>query len=83
MPINFGYQWFAPLLLLMGLAMGLFASPNRAAIMNSLPPQERGAGAGMTTTFQNSATVLSIGIFFSVITLGLAVVAARPISTPA
>ena len=72
LPINFGYQWFAPLLLLMGLAMGLFASPNRAAIMNSLPPQERGAGAGMTTTFQNSATVLSIGIFFSVVTLGLA-----------
>ncbi len=56
----------------MGLSMGLFASPNRVAIMNSLPPQERGAGAGMTTTFQNSATVLSIGIFFSVITVGLA-----------
>src|SRR5262249_25791497 len=52
--------------------MGLFASPNRAAIMNSLPPDERGAGSGMTTTFQNSATVLSIGIFFTVITLGLA-----------
>jgi MFS family permease len=64
LPINFGYQWFAPLLLLMGIAMGLFASPNRVAIMNSLPPQERGAGAGMTTTFQNSATVLSIGIFW-------------------
>ena len=72
LPINFGYQWFAPLLFLMGLSMGLFASPNRVAIMNSLPPQERGAGAGMTTTFQNSATVLSIGIFFSVITVGLA-----------
>jgi hypothetical protein len=40
--------------------------------MNSLPPDERGAGSGMTTTFQNSATVLSIGIFFTVITLGLA-----------
>jgi hypothetical protein len=52
--------------------MGLFASPNRAAIMNSLPATERGAGAGMTTTFQNSATVLSIGIFFTVITIGLA-----------
>ncbi len=72
LPVNFGYEWFAPLLLLMGLAMGLFASPNRVGIMNSLPPQERGAGAGMTTTFQNSATVLSIGIFFSVVTLGLA-----------
>ncbi len=72
LPINFSYTVFAVLLLIMGLAMGLFASPNRAAIMNSLPASERGAGAGMTTTFQNSATVLSIGIFFTVITVGLA-----------
>jgi MFS family permease len=72
LPINFGYPSFAVLLLVMGLAMGLFASPNRAAIMNSLPSSERGAGAGMATTFQNSATVLSIGVFFTVITLGLA-----------
>jgi MFS family permease len=72
LPINFGYVWFSLLLLLMGLAMGLFASPNRAAIMNSLPAAERGVGSGMATTFQNSATVLSMGIFFTVITLGLA-----------
>ena len=72
LPINFHYIWFGLLLLSIGLAMGLFASPNRAAIMNSLPASERGAGAGMSTTFQNSATVLSIGVFFSVITIGLA-----------
>jgi MFS family permease len=72
LPVNFGYVWFGLLLLLMGLAMGLFSSPNRAAVMNSLPPDQRGAGAGMMTTFQNSAQVLSIGVFFSVITLGLA-----------
>jgi hypothetical protein len=52
--------------------MGLFAAPNRAAIMNSLPPNQRGVGAGMSTTFQNSAMVLSIGIFFSLMVLGLA-----------
>ena len=51
--------------------MGLFASPNRAAIMNSLPADQRGAGAGMSTTFQNSAMVLSIGIFFSLMIIGL------------
>ncbi len=72
LPVNFSYVWFALLLLIMGLSMGMFASPNRAAIMNSLPADQRGAGAGMATTFQNSAMVLSIGIFFSVITLGLA-----------
>jgi MFS family permease len=70
-PVNFTYWEFAGILLLNGLGMGLFASPNRAAIMNSLPPDRRGVGAGMSTTFQNSAMVLSIGIFFSLIILGL------------
>jgi MFS family permease len=72
LPVDFAYVWFALLLLLNGLAMGLFASPNRAAIMNSLPPQRRGAGGGMSATFQNSAAVLSIGIFFSLMIVGLA-----------
>jgi len=60
------------ILLLNGIGMGLFASPNRAGIMNSLPPERRGVGAGMSATFQNSAMVLSIGIFFTLIILGLA-----------
>ena len=72
LPVDFQYWEFAPLLLLMGLANGLFMSPNRAAVMNSLPAKHRGAGAGMTTTFQNSAQVLSIGIFFSLMIVGLA-----------
>jgi hypothetical protein len=40
--------------------------------MNSLPANRRGVGAGMASTFQNSAMVLSIGIFFSLMILGLA-----------
>lgn len=72
LPINFSYIWFALLLLLNGVAMGMFASPNRAGIMNSLPPNQRGAGAGMVATFQNSAMVLSIGVFFTLIITGLA-----------
>jgi hypothetical protein len=70
-PVNFSYWQFAGILLLNGIGMGLFASPNRAGIMNSLPPERRGVGAGMTATFQNSSMVLSIGIFFSLIILGL------------
>jgi hypothetical protein len=54
-----------------GISMGLFASPNRAAVMNSLPPGDRGAGGGMNQTFQNSAQVLSIGIFFTLMIAGL------------
>jgi MFS family permease len=81
LPVNFGYVWFALLLVVMGLSMGLFSSPNRAAVMNSLPPDQRGAGAGMMTTFQNAAQVLSIGVFFSVITLGLASTLPHSLST--
>jgi MFS family permease len=72
LPINFSYTAFAPILLLNGIAMGIFASPNRAGVMNALPPDQRGAGAGMVNTFQNSAQVLSIGVFFTLIILGLA-----------
>ncbi len=71
-PINFTYPVFAALLLLVGLSMGLFAAPNSSAVMNSLPANRRGAGGAMLNTFQNSASVLSIGFFFTVITLGLA-----------
>jgi MFS family permease len=72
LPMNFSYVWFALVLFLFGMGMGLFFSPNQAAIMNSLPPDKRGAGAGMTMTFFNSATVLSLGLFFTIVTLGLA-----------
>ncbi|MDE3065340.1 MAG: MFS transporter [Acidobacteriota bacterium] len=70
-PIDFPYPLFAGLLCLVGLSMGLFAAPNTSAVMNSLPADQRGAGGAMLNTFQNSATVLSIGFFFTVITLGL------------
>ena len=71
LPVDFDYRVFAALLLLIGLAMGLFASPNQMGIMNSLPAHRRGVGAGMAATFQNSAMVLSIGIFFSLMIVGL------------
>jgi MFS family permease len=72
LPINFSYIWFALLIFLFAVGMGLFFAPNQASVMNSLPPDQRGAGAGMLNTFQNSATVLSMGLFFTIVTLGLA-----------
>src|ERR1700756_2791783 len=59
LPINFPYPTFALLILLWSLGAGMFFSPNVAAVMNSLPASERGVGAGMLNTFQNSANVLS------------------------
>ena len=72
LPVTFAYWAFALVIFLNGFAMGLFAAPNQTGIMNSLPADQRGAGAGMAATFMNSAMVLSIGVFFSLIIVGLA-----------
>ena len=71
LPVDFPYWVFGLLLFFTGLTMASFGSPNRAGVMNSLPAQHRGAGSGMNTTFQNSAQVLSIGIFFTLMIVGL------------
>jgi MFS family permease len=71
LPVDFQYWQLAGILLLEGLSMGAFASPNRAGVMNSLPAADRGVGGAMNSTFQNSAQVLSIGIFFTLMIVGL------------
>ncbi|MGC4960507.1 MFS transporter [Gordonia sp. DT101] len=71
MPVDFSYPTFAIVLFLNGVGMGMFSSPNRAEVMNSLPADARGSGSGMMTTFQNAAMVLSIGLFFSLMISGL------------
>jgi MFS family permease len=81
LPTDFRFSLFALVLALMGISMGMFASPNRAAVMNSLPPGDRGAGGGMNQTFQNGAQVLSIGIFFTLMILGLASTLPHAMST--
>jgi MFS family permease len=72
LPVNFSYWEFALIIALNGFGSGLFVSPNRAEIMNSVPADARGAAGGMIATFMNSASVLSIGIFFSLMVTGLA-----------
>ena len=70
-PVNFAYWEFAVVIALNGFGSGLFVSPNWAEMMNSVPPSQRGAAGGMIATFQNSALVLSIGIFFTLMVAGL------------
>jgi MFS family permease len=83
LPIDFTYPVFALILLCNGISMGMFASPNRAAVMNSLPRGDRGAGGGMNQTFQNSAQVISIGIFFTLLVVGLAsTLPSKPTGSP-
>ncbi len=71
LPVDFSYSIFAVLLFFTGIVMSSFGASNRTGVMNSLPAADRGAGSGMNTTFQNSAQVLSIGIFFTLIIVGL------------
>jgi EmrB/QacA subfamily drug resistance transporter len=71
LPVNFDYWQFALVVAINGFGTGLFISPNRAEMMNAAPANQRGAAGGMIATFMNAASVLSIGIFFSLMVAGL------------
>ncbi|MCL6595955.1 MAG: MFS transporter [Firmicutes bacterium] len=71
LPADFSYLPFALDLFLVGAGMGIFASPNSAAIMSSVPALYRGAASGMRATFQNAGMMMSMGIFFSIVIVGM------------
>ena len=71
-PVDFDYRVFALLIFLNGVGGGIFTAPNTAAIMSSVPAAERGAASGVRATFFNAGSSLSIGIFFSLMIVGLA-----------
>ncbi len=71
-PANFSYPEMAAIIFFNGIGMGLFSSPNSAAIMNSVPARHRGAASGMRVTFRNAGMPLSIGVFFTLVAVGLA-----------
>ena len=70
-PANFSYWPFAATVFVSGIAMGLFAAPNTASIMNSVPARHRGAASGMRVTFGQTGTPLSMGLFFTLLVIGL------------
>src|SRR5436190_12470254 len=71
LPVDFTYWEFALIIAFNGFGSGLFASPNRAEMMNAVPANQRGAAGGMIATFMNTSFVLSIGVFFSLMVAGL------------
>ncbi|ADY55847.1 major facilitator superfamily MFS_1 [Syntrophobotulus glycolicus DSM 8271] len=72
LPANFNYLPFVIILLLAGVGMGMFAAPNTTAIMNTVPPEHRGASSGMRATLQNTGSALSMTLYFSILIIGLA-----------
>jgi MFS family permease len=71
LPVDFNYAGFAILTGLNGIGSGLFAAPNRTAIMNSVPAAQRGSASGLAGSLLNAGNSLSIGIFFSLMVGGL------------
>jgi MFS family permease len=71
LPLDFSYWAFAVLILANGVGSGMFSAPNTSAIMSSVPAEQRGVASGMRATFQNTGTALSIGVFFSLMVVGL------------
>ena len=71
LPYNFSYPQFAAIIFVQGLGGGMFAAPNIASVMNSVPPEDRGAASGMRATLQNTGQTVSLAIFFTVIITGL------------
>lgn len=72
LPVDFPYWLFAAIVALFGIGSGVFSSPNTSSVMGAVPPSQRGAAAGMRGTFLNSGSALSIGVFFSLMIVGLA-----------
>lgn len=67
---NYYYE-FAAIIALMGVGNGFFSSPNSAAIMNAVPRETRGVSSGMRATLMNTGMTVSIGMFFTVVIVGL------------
>lgn len=72
LPVDFGYPAFAVLLLLNGIGTGAFSAPNTSLMMGVAPPAQRGAASGIRATFMNTGYVVSIGLFFSLMVVGMA-----------
>jgi MFS family permease len=71
LPVQFPYWVFALFITLNGIGGGMYAAPNSSSIMGSVPASQRGVASGMRATFQNSGTAVSIGVFFSLMVMGL------------
>ena len=70
-PCNFDYMTFGLAIFAEGMGMGLFMSPNTASVMNSVPPEYRGAAAGMRSTLQNAGSTIGLCMLFTVVLVAL------------
>ncbi len=55
-------------LILVGLGIGLFRSPNASSVMGSVPPTKRGISSGVRSTIINTSIVASIPLVLAAMT---------------
>lgn len=64
---------------LLGAGMGLFASPNRAAMMSAVPPERRGIASGVGTTLMNTGATIGLGLTLAIMSTALPISALESI----
>lgn len=69
-------------LILLGLGLGTFGSPNSSSIMGSIPPDQAGYAGGFIATVRNLSyslgTALSVAIYAAVLQTNIAIGSASP-----
>ncbi|MFI5417788.1 MAG: MFS transporter [Candidatus Lutacidiplasmatales archaeon] len=66
-PARGPYPLLAAAMVLLGVGQGMFAAPNRAEVMSSVPSARRGVAAGTSTTFLNAGNLGSLTVGFTVL----------------
>ncbi len=69
--INSSILSMEAVLVLIGSALGLFASPNVSSIMGSVPAELRGVASAVRATIFNTGAVVSIGMVAAIITTAI------------
>lgn len=59
------------MLVVVGLGLGLFSSPNISSVMGSVPPERRGVASAVRATVFNTGNVISIGLVAYIITTAI------------
>ena len=59
------------ILVVIGIGMGLFSSPNISAVMGSVPAQRRGVASAIRATLFNTGNVVSVGLVAFIITTAI------------
>jgi EmrB/QacA subfamily drug resistance transporter len=59
------------ILVIIGLGLGLFSSPNISSVMGSVPPKRRGVASAVRATIFNTGNVVSIGLVAYIITTAI------------